>query len=111
MKKAKSHSDRKYKHIPTQLTESQFNEFILPHLSTPRRGPPCKVPLYRVFNYILTVLHTGTQWMNLPIRTREDGKPEICYTRVFRIYQRWASDGSLECAFSNTVVLLKKTAY
>jgi len=38
----------KYQHIPTQLTEDQFNEFVLPHLSTPKHGPNSKVPMYRL---------------------------------------------------------------
>ncbi len=79
----------KYQHIPTQLAEDQFNEFVLPHLSTPKHGPNSKVPMYRLFNYMLKVLHTGMQWSQLPIELTDEGKPEIHYTRVFRIYQRW----------------------
>ncbi|EKD73673.1 MAG: hypothetical protein ACD_45C00226G0002 [uncultured bacterium] len=29
------------KHIPTKLTEKQFDEFVFPHLSIGRRGPRC----------------------------------------------------------------------
>lgn len=101
----------KYKHIPTQLTEEQANEFILPYLSTPRRGPNCRVPLYRLFNYILKVLHTGMQWHQLPIQLDKDGYPEIHYTRVFRIYQRWCRDGSLEKIFESTVAKLNNTGF
>jgi hypothetical protein len=32
----------KYQSIPTMLKENEFNEFILPHLTTAARGPPCK---------------------------------------------------------------------
>ncbi len=28
-----------YKGIPTEVKENEFNEFFLPHLSTPKRGP------------------------------------------------------------------------
>jgi len=98
----------KYKHIPTELTKKQAEEFVLPHLSTPKRGPNCSVPLYRIFNYLLKFLHTGTQWYQLPIQCKENGDPEIHYTRVFRIYQRWCRDGSLEKVFENTVALLNK---
>ena len=38
--------------IPVQLAETEFNEFILPHLSMPKRGPKCKLGYYRVFNLI-----------------------------------------------------------
>ncbi len=65
---------RKYQHIPTRLTEKQFDEFILPHLSKGRRGPKCHIPLYKVFNYILHLMHTGMQWGNLPIaKGKEEG--------------------------------------
>jgi hypothetical protein len=29
--------------IPVQLSESEFNAFIFPHLSMPTRGPKCKL--------------------------------------------------------------------
>ena len=42
--------------IPVQLSEPEFEAFILPHLSMPKRGPKCKLGYYRVFNLILWVL-------------------------------------------------------
>ena len=45
--------------IPVQLSEPEFEAFILPHLSMPKRGPKCKLGYYRVFNLILWVLYTG----------------------------------------------------
>jgi len=39
--------------IPVQLSESEFNEFIFPHLSMPKRGPKCKLGYHRIFNLIL----------------------------------------------------------
>lgn len=86
----------KNKVIPTQLTETQFNEFICPWLSVGSRGPRCCIPLYKVFNYILTIIYTGMQWKALPINKNELGHAEIHYTRIFRIYQRWVNDGSLK---------------
>lgn len=96
----------KNKPIPTRLTENQFNEFVLPHLSVGKRGPKCNVPLRKIFNYILQVIHTGMQWHCLPIDRDINGKPEIHHTRVFKIYQRWVKDKSLERVFENTVMLL-----
>jgi transposase len=98
----------KNKPIPTQLTEMQFAEFVLPHLSVGKRGPKCSIPLRKIFNYILQVIYTGMQWHMLPIDHDENSNPEIHYTRVFRIYQRWVSDKSLERVFENTVSLLVK---
>jgi len=53
--------------IPVSLTEKQFKEHIYPHLNTAKRGYECKIPLCKVFNYILYRLHTGCQWSQLPI--------------------------------------------
>jgi hypothetical protein len=66
--------------IPVQLSEIEFNPFILPHLSIPKRGPKCKLGYHRVFNLILWVLYTGMQWKCLPVPTDRDGKSEIHYT-------------------------------
>lgn len=109
MKQAPIDFSHKYKAIPTHLTESQFTEFVLPYLSSNRRGPTPSIPLYRIFSYILIILYTGMQWEQLPIELNPlTQKPEIHYTRVFRIYQRWSRDGSLERVFENTVHLLSK---
>jgi hypothetical protein len=57
--------------IPVQLSEPEFEAFILPHLSMPKRGPKCKLGYYRVFNLILRVLYTGMQWVSVqPVKTR-----------------------------------------
>ena len=53
--------------IPIRVTEKQFNEHILPYLSTAKRGFVCQIALYKAFNYILYRLHTGCQWKQLPI--------------------------------------------
>ena len=55
--------------IPVQLSEPEFEAFILPHLSMPKRGPKCKLGYYRVFNLILWVLYTGMQWKSCPYHT------------------------------------------
>jgi hypothetical protein len=40
--------------IPVQLSASEFTQFILPHLTMPKRGPRCKLGYHRVFNLIFT---------------------------------------------------------
>jgi len=80
---------KKYKEIPTALTEDQFNEFICEHLTSGARGPSTKLPFFKIFNYILKILHMGCQWKTLPIEKAEDGKPEIHYTSVYRQFRRW----------------------
>jgi transposase len=89
--------------IPIQLSENEFTTFILPHLSLPKRGPKCKLGYYRVFNLILWVLYTGMQWKCLPIPQDPNGKPAIHYTTVYKVFARWADDGSLWQAFVASV--------
>jgi transposase len=89
--------------IPVQLSEMEFTAFILPHLSMPKRGPKCKLGYYRVFNFILWVLYTGMQWKCLPIPQDANGKPAIHYTTVYKVFARWADDGSLWRAFVASV--------
>jgi transposase len=92
--------------IPVQLSETEFNEFILPHLSMPKRGPKCKLGYYRVFNLILWILYTGMQGKCLPVPKDRDGKAEIHYTTVYKVFAKWADDGSLEHAFVGSVAHL-----
>ena len=94
--------------IPVQLSDSEFTAFILPHLSMPKRGPKCKLGYYRVFNLILWVLYTGMQWKCLPVPYDTDGKPAIHYTTVYRVFAKWADDGSLWHAFVASVAHLAK---
>ena len=65
----------------------------------PQRGPQCKIGYHKPFNYILKVLYTGMQWKELPIAPGPEGKAELPYTGVFKLFARWAEDGSLERAF------------
>src|ERR671938_849019 len=89
--------------IPVQLPETEFSAFLLPHLSMPRRGPKCKLGYHRVFNLILWLLYTGMQWKCLPVPTDPDGKPAIHYTTVYKVFAKWADDGSLWQAFVASV--------
>ena len=94
--------------IPVQLSEPEFTAFIFPHLSMPKRGPKCKLGYHRVFNLILWVLYTGMQWKCLPVPTDTHGKPAIHYTTVYKVFAKWADDGSLWQAFIASVAHLSK---
>jgi transposase len=72
----------------------------------PKRGPKCKLGYYRVFNLILWVLYTGMQWKCLPVPQDLHGKPEIHYTTVYKVFAKWANDGSLWQAFIASVTHL-----
>ena len=89
--------------IPVQLSAPEFEAFILPHLSMPKRGPKCKLGYHRVFNLILWVLYTGMQWKSLPIPQDAHGKPAIHYTTIYKVFAKWADDGSLWQAFVASV--------
>lgn len=83
--------------------KKNFNKYIKPYLSIGKRGPKSKVSLYKFFNYILYVLHTGCQWEQLPIR-----KGETSWNAVYARHNRWSKDGSYETLFLNSVDVLKK---
>ena len=92
--------------IPVQLSEPEFATFILPHLSMPKRGPKCKLGYHRVFNLILWLLYTGMQWKCLPLPKDANGTPAIHYTTVYKVFAKWADDGSLWQAFVASVAHL-----
>ena len=94
--------------IPTKLTENQFTQFILKHLSKRQRGPISKIPIFKIFNYIMKFLYTGCQWKELPIDLNSAGKPEIHYTRIFRIFKHWIRSNVFTKIFKNSVSALKQ---
>lgn len=98
--------NKRYNWIPTRLSEEEFNEFILPHLTESKKGPPKKISVFKIFNYILKFLHTGCQWQELPIDKDSNGNPEIHYTRIFRSFKKWLEDGCFDKIFEGTVVNL-----
>jgi transposase len=89
--------------IPTKLSLAQFEQFVLPHLSRGRRGPPPTLALHKIFNYILQVLYMGCQWKMLPIERNAEGRPEIHYTRIYRAMRRWLADGCMDTLFAGSV--------
>src|SRR6267378_2402657 len=69
----------------------------------PQRGPKCKLGYHRVFNLILWVLYTGMQWKCLPVPKDTQGNPAIHYTTIYKVFAKWADDGSLWQAFVASV--------
>jgi len=94
---------KEYTTIPEKLSEEEFNKFILPHLTLPKRGPKCKIGYHAVFKFIIWVLYTGAQWKMIPIPKDKNGKPIIHYTQIYRNFAKWSDDGSLENAFIASV--------
>ena len=89
--------------IPVQLSESEFTQFIFPHLTMPKRGPRCKLGYHRVFNLILWVLYTGMPWKGVPVPKDAQGHAAIHDTTVYKVFARWSDDGSLEHALIASV--------
>lgn len=81
--------------IPTELTEKEFETYVLPYIPKQPCGPAPNIPLYKIYNYILYVLYTGCQWKSLQkaIDKKADGKAEIHYTNVFRRFNYWSALG------------------
>ena len=42
-----------YNEIPKQVSRKNFNKYINPHLSKPKKVPKPKLSYYKIFNYIL----------------------------------------------------------
>jgi hypothetical protein len=49
------------------------------------------------------VLYTGMQWKCLSVPHDAQGKPAIHYTTIYKVFARWADDGSLWRAFVASV--------
>ena len=97
---------RQYNRIPTVLSLPEFNEFVLPHLIKGSRGPDRKLSFFKLFNYILKLMHTGCQWENIPIDKGIDGKPEIHYTNIFHAFKFWTKHGCFNKIFEASVLRL-----
>jgi transposase len=95
--------------IPISITEEQFECHISPCLSKAKRGYVSKIPLYKIFNYILYWLHTGCQWPELPIDPdpAEPEKKELSYHAVYHHYRKWSKDGSLEKVWYHSIKAIK----
>lgn len=87
-----------FNRLPTKVGRKDFNEFIAPLLSEGHRGPDTKISKYKIFNYILYVLHTGIQWKEL-----HPYKNEIHWSNVYRWHNKWSKDGSYEALFKFSV--------
>jgi len=94
--------------IPVSLTEKQFDEHIRPYISTAKRGFESKIPLFKIFNYVLYRLHAGCQWYQLPIAA-EPGNPdkkEISYDAVYYHFRKWSRDGSLRRVWKHSIMTI-----
>ena len=101
---AETQKQPRYNEIPKQVSLKDFNRYIKPHLSKRIKGPKPKLSSYKIFNYILYVLHTGIQWNQL--RTKRN---ELHWSNVYKWHNRWSKDGSYEKLFEASVIHLHDT--
>jgi transposase len=92
-----------YNKLPIRVTQNEFNNYVKPYLSRRKRGPKSKISYYKIFNYVLYVLHTGIQWDQLPVC-----RNEIYWTNVYKHHNRWSKDGSYRRLFESSVTALDK---
>jgi transposase len=93
-----------YNRIPTKVSRQDFNRYIAPYLHRPKKGPQPKLSLYKIFKYILYVLHTGIQWHQL-----KTNRNALHYTNVYKWHNRWSKDGSYHALFEASVIHLHDT--
>lgn len=96
--------------IPESVTEEQFQDYILPCLSTAKRGYVSKTALVGIFNLILYRLHTGYQWDCLPVSSEaaeRERRQEPSWQAVYDHWRKWSADGSLERVWQTSIVRIK----
>lgn len=91
----------RYNKLPVRISRKEFNRYVAPHLSKGKRGPQPKISYYKIFNYILYVLHTGIQWKRLPVQ-----RNEISWQDIYHYHNRWSKDGSYKNLFLASVMTL-----
>lgn len=98
----KNKNKKEFNKLPVKVNQKDFNKYINPYLSRGQRGPKLKISRYKIFNYILYVLHTGIQWENLPIR-----KKEISWNAIYQHHNNWSKNGSYENLLLNSIKVLR----
>ncbi|MBI5076963.1 transposase [Candidatus Falkowbacteria bacterium] len=103
MKNSNYPHGNKWQELPVKVRLATFNKFVEPYLSRVKHGPKSKISRCKIFNYILYVLHTGSQWNQL-----KTYRNEIHWTNVYKWHNRWSKDGSYQNLFENSVSLLNR---
>src|SRR5260221_14598533 len=96
--------------IPESVTEEQFRDYILPYLTTARRGYVSKTPLHGIFKLMLYRLHTGCQGDRLPVSreaSERESRNEPSRQAVYDYWHKWSADGSLEKVWQASIGHIK----
>lgn len=89
-----------------KLSKKEINQKLVPHLSKGKRGPKCKVGLWRIVRAILKRLKTGMQWRELPMRELF-GRHTISWKTVYYYFSKWSKDGSWYRLWTTLLTLSK----
>lgn len=89
----------RYNRLPIRVSRREFNQYVAPYLKKPIKGPKSKISTYKIFNYILYVLHTGIQWDQL--KTYHN---ELHWSNVYKWHNRWSKNGSYHNLFLSSVM-------
>jgi len=87
--------------IPTKISEKIFNKHVLPNLNLAKRGFVSKIPVFKIFNYILKKLYTGVTWKSLTL-DNEDNK-YVAYQAIYYHFRKWSNSKSFKNMFDNIV--------
>ena len=84
--------------IPVEISEGDFQKYILPNLShKPGGHNRQKVSYHYIFNCILFVLKSGCSW-----RTFQLSNPQVSWQNIYYHYAKWSKDGSFEKLFESS---------
>lgn len=93
---------KKFLKLPVKVGRADFNKYIDPFLSQGSRGPKTKLSRYKIFNYILYVLHTGMQWDELKTK-----RNEASWQAIYHHHNKWSKDGSYQNLFETSIMFLR----
>lgn len=85
-----------YNILPIKVTRKEFNDHIKKYLTKNTRGMKPALSHWKIFNYVLYVLHTGIPWYTLPVT-------EVHWTNIYKHHNRWSKDGSYERIFNGSL--------
>ena len=75
--------------LPVYVQDSDFDKYILPHLSHKNGHNRQKVSHQYIFNSILYVLKSGCSW-----RTLKPDDKLVTWQNIYYHYAKWSKDGS-----------------
>lgn len=95
-------------HLPTKISEKDFELYIAPFLTKAKRGFVSSIPLYLIFNGILYKLYSGCQWKSLPVNEYKDVQSGISltYHAFYHHFRKWSNDESLLYVFKASMIAI-----